>query len=137
MRKQTNKQKVLLAPGQKQVKVCLFELRWERVTFKKNKSLSSWSISSAFSRTNTGIFVNGRLFVRHLAKVGVFLVWHKPPQIWNGYWPSSSGLRGHRIGGHTLPFKNGMVCPPATDLWYRRGARRPRSISNLCRLVSN
>jgi hypothetical protein len=29
-------------------------------------------------------------------KVGVFLVWHKPPQIWNGSWPSSSGLRGHR-----------------------------------------
>jgi hypothetical protein len=29
-------------------------------------------------------------------KVGVFLVWHKTPQIWNGSWPSSSGLRGHR-----------------------------------------
>jgi hypothetical protein len=31
------------------------------------------------------------------AKVGVFLVWHKPPQIWNGSWPSSSGLRSHTI----------------------------------------
>jgi hypothetical protein len=29
-------------------------------------------------------------------KVGVFLVWHKTPQIWNGSWGSSSGLRGHR-----------------------------------------
>jgi hypothetical protein len=29
-------------------------------------------------------------------KVGVFLVGHKPPQIWNGFWPSSSALRGHR-----------------------------------------
>jgi hypothetical protein len=29
-------------------------------------------------------------------KVGVFLVWHKRPQIWNGSWPSSSGLRVHR-----------------------------------------
>jgi hypothetical protein len=28
--------------------------------------------------------------------VGVFLVWHNRPQIWNGSWPSSSGLRGHR-----------------------------------------
>jgi hypothetical protein len=32
----------------------------------------------------------------HASKVGVFLVWHKPPQIWNGSWPSSTGLRGHR-----------------------------------------
>jgi hypothetical protein len=29
-----------------------------------------------------------------LCKVGVFLVWHKPLQIWNGSWPLSSGLRG-------------------------------------------
>jgi hypothetical protein len=29
-------------------------------------------------------------------KVVVFLFWHKPPQIWNESWPSSSGLRGHR-----------------------------------------
>jgi hypothetical protein len=37
------------------------------------------------------------IFNPQAPKVGVFLVWHKPPQIWNGSWPSSSGLRGHRI----------------------------------------
>jgi hypothetical protein len=30
------------------------------------------------------------------------LVWHKPPQIWNGSWPSSSGLRGRRRTCHTI-----------------------------------
>jgi hypothetical protein len=30
------------------------------------------------------------------------LVWHKRPQIWNGSWPFSSGLRGCRRTYHTI-----------------------------------
>jgi hypothetical protein len=37
-----------------------------------------------------------------IIKVVVFIVWHKPPQIWNGSWPSSSGLRGRRRTYHTI-----------------------------------
>jgi hypothetical protein len=36
------------------------------------------------------------------SKVGVFLVWHKTPQIWNGSWPSSFGLRRFRRTYHTI-----------------------------------
>jgi hypothetical protein len=45
-----------------------------------------------------------------LLKVGVFLVWHKPPQIWNGSWPSSSGLRCHRQEDIPYHLVKRMVC---------------------------
>jgi hypothetical protein len=69
------------------------------------------------------------------AKVCVFLVWHKSPLIWNGYWPSSSGLRGRRRTYHTILKLTDHALSKMVRyvlLWPLRPelARWPRSISN-------
>jgi hypothetical protein len=75
---------------------------WKRLFYEKDFSMKKFA-SLQYSRILLCFASAGRFASRQyscqfavLIKVGVFLVWHKRPQIWNGSWPSSSGLRGHK-----------------------------------------